>query len=286
MITKIRKLLLVSRPVSWLNTAYPFGAGYLMTTGRIDSMFIIGTLFFLFPYNLLMYGVNDIFDYESDIRNPRKGGLEGAKEQKAMHPVIWIAVLATIIPFVAWFVSVNTVQENLALFILLFFVIAYSVKYLRFKEIPILDSITSSSHFVGPLIFALVLTGGVHTALPYIIAFFLWGMASHAFGAIQDIKPDREGKIASVATVLGAKKTARLVFCLYALSCLLVIAQGFPALLVGIAGLVYVWNVYPFVSLTDKKSGEANFGWRRFIWLNYIVGFVLTIVLIVQRIYS
>jgi len=256
-----------------------------MTTGRIDGMFIIGTLFLLFPYNLLMYGVNDIFDYESDIRNPRKGGLEGAKEQKAMHPFIWLAVLVTNIPFIAWFISVNTLRENFALFTLLFFVIAYSVKYLRFKEIPILDSVTSSSHFVGPLIFALVLTDSAQTALPYVVAFFLWGMANHGFCAIQNKKPDREGKIASIATVFGAKKTARLVFCLYALSCLLVIAQGFPALLVGIAGLVYIWNVHPFLSLADKNSDSANLGWRRFIWLNYIVGFVLTIVLIYQYFY-
>lgn len=32
-------------------------------------------------------------------------------------------------------------------------------------------------------------------------------MASHAFGAVQDVRADREGEIASVATVLGAHPT-------------------------------------------------------------------------------
>jgi len=74
----VREVLAASRPFSWINTAYPFAAGYLLATGgRIDATFVVGTLFFLGPYNLLMYGINDVFDYASDLRNPRKGGIEG-----------------------------------------------------------------------------------------------------------------------------------------------------------------------------------------------------------------
>jgi len=72
------QLLVSSRPLSWINTAFPFGAAYLLTTGRLDLAFWVGTIYFLIPYNLAMYGINDVFDYESDLRNPRKGGVEGA----------------------------------------------------------------------------------------------------------------------------------------------------------------------------------------------------------------
>ena len=72
----LRQLFVSSRPVSWINTAYPFAAAYLMTTRQVDAVLIVGTLFFLVPYNLAMYGINDVFDYESDLRNPRKGGAE------------------------------------------------------------------------------------------------------------------------------------------------------------------------------------------------------------------
>lgn len=71
-----RTLLTASRPLSWINTAYPFAAVYLLTTGRVDVALVVGTLFFLVPYNLAMYGINDVFDYESDLANPRKGGAE------------------------------------------------------------------------------------------------------------------------------------------------------------------------------------------------------------------
>jgi len=87
-----RQLLVASRPVSWINTAYPFAAAYLLTTREIDATLIIGTIFFLIPYNLAMYGINDVFDYESDLRNPRKGGAHGAVLDERMHRItLWAA---------------------------------------------------------------------------------------------------------------------------------------------------------------------------------------------------
>ena len=74
----VRTLVLASRPVSWINTAFPFAAAYLLTTREIDLVLVVGTIYFLVPYNLAMYGINDVFDYESDLANPRKGGVEGA----------------------------------------------------------------------------------------------------------------------------------------------------------------------------------------------------------------
>lgn len=281
MIETIKKILLISRPISWPNTAYPFAAGYLVSGGQFDILFIVATLYFLIPYNILMYGVNDVFDYESDIRNPRKGGIEGAREQKAFHPTIIKAVLLTNIPFILWILASGTVLSNSIFVALLFFVIAYSIAKLRFKEVPVLDSVTSSIHFVGPLVFALSVTGFSSEHLPYVLAFFLWGAASHAFGAVQDILPDREGNLASVATVFGARLTTRIVFALYILSSLILISQGPLAAVVGVTGLIYAANVYPYLSLTDKRSEQANTGWRRFIWLNLFTGFVVTIVLLV-----
>ncbi|MBX7557973.1 UbiA family prenyltransferase, partial [Streptomyces sp. tea 10] len=73
----LSKLFWASRPLSWVNTAYPFTAAVLLTGGIPWWLVVLGTVFFLVPYNLAMYGINDVFDYESDLRNPRKGGVEG-----------------------------------------------------------------------------------------------------------------------------------------------------------------------------------------------------------------
>ncbi|MFY9228582.1 MAG: prenyltransferase [Candidatus Microsaccharimonas sp.] len=274
------KLFKVSRPISWVNTAYPFAVGYLLLGGAIDPLFIIATLFFLIPYNLVMYGINDVFDYESDIRNPRKGSIEGAVEAKSFHPVILWASLITSLPFVVGLIILSPPIALAVLLAVLFFVVAYSLKGLRFKEIPFLDSITSSIHFVGPLVFAWALFGFTPVVWPYLIAFFLWGMASHAFGAVQDIIPDRKGKLSSIATVLGARFTTLFSFLLYLAAALLVMWQGGLSVIVGVAGLLYVANVAPYLAVTDKSSAITNKGWRRFIWINYIVGAVVTMVLI------
>ncbi len=285
MLSASKKLLLISRPISWPNTAYPFAAAYLMTGGSFDAMFWIGTLYFLIPYNLLMYGINDVFDYESDIRNPRKGGIEGAREQKAFHPVIvWTAIIVNLL-FIVWLLSSGRVLPDILLCVLLFFVLAYSVVGLRFKEKPFLDSATSSIHFVGPMLYALSLTGFYGHYVPYIIAFILWGAASHAFGAVQDIIPDREGKLASIATVLGARTTIRLVAVLYLVASVILAFQGIPSFIIALTGLIYVANVVPFLRIDDMTSGQTNKGWRRFIWLNLFTGFVITMVLIRVKVY-
>lgn len=66
----------------------------------LTAELVVGTVFFLIPYNLLMYGINDVFDYESDLRNPRKGGVEGIVLASRWHRLtLWWACLLPV-PFV------------------------------------------------------------------------------------------------------------------------------------------------------------------------------------------
>ena len=59
----VGRLLVSSRPLSWVNTALPFAAAYYFGGGGFDPAMLAIALFFLVPYNLLMYGVNDVFDW-------------------------------------------------------------------------------------------------------------------------------------------------------------------------------------------------------------------------------
>lgn len=276
----IKVLFMTSRPLSWVNTAYPFAAGYLVMGGAIDVRLIIGTLFFLVPYNLLMYGINDVCDYESDMRNPRKGGVEGAVTPRRYHQVIvWLAVLSCL-PFVLTLVIMGNWQSGLVLTVVLFFVVAYSATGLRFKEMPLLDSVTSSLHFVGPLLYAYSLVGTTQAGWLAASAFFCWGMASQAFGAVQDIVPDREAEICSIATFFGARVTVWLAMLLYVAAIGLVACLGVAAWPVLAAGGLYIINLLPFVQIRDERSAEARTGWRRFLWLNYFTGAVVTMTLL------
>src|SRR5258708_10896890 len=65
-------LLQVSRPGLWSTTAL----FYLMPLGRADFLYSsklwLGLFFVLFPLGILLYGVNDLVDAETDALNPRK----------------------------------------------------------------------------------------------------------------------------------------------------------------------------------------------------------------------
>jgi len=216
----VRQLLGSSRPLSWINTAYPFAAAYLLAGGGVDAALVVGTLFFLVPYNLLMYGINDVFDHDSDLRNPRKGGVEGIVLDRGVHRLTLWAAAGTTLPFVVALLMWGGAVSALVLLVVLAAVIAYSAPGLRFKERPVLDSLTSSTHFVGPAAFGLALTGA-------------------PFGL-----------------------TA-------------------PASLAGLLVLPYLVSIWPFRSLSDARAEQAHRGWRRFLMLNLVTGFLLTQLLIV-----
>ncbi|MGC8474402.1 MAG: prenyltransferase, partial [Candidatus Dormibacteria bacterium] len=92
---RTRDLFVASRPFSWPNTALPFLAAALSWRLSFDWVVLVGFIYFLLPYNLLLYGVNDLFDYESDRRNPRKGtGIEGGllPPRRARTLVAWLLI--------------------------------------------------------------------------------------------------------------------------------------------------------------------------------------------------
>ncbi|WP_157156670.1 prenyltransferase [Diaminobutyricimonas sp. LJ205] len=275
-------LLIASRPLSWINTAFGFAAAYLLTTGQMDATLIVGALFFLVPYNLLMYGINDVFDYASDVANPRKGGLEGALLPPSVHRPTLIAAVSLALPFLGYLLIVGSPASWLVLAVSLFAVVAYSAPGLRFKERPFLDSLNSSTHFVSPAVYGLTLAGATLTPelLVVLTAFFLWGVASHAFGAVQDIVPDREARIGSIATALGARFTVRFAIVLWTAAGLLMLLTDWPGPLAAALAVPYIVAVAPFVRLDDDRSAEANRGWKRFLWINYAVGFCVTMLLI------
>lgn len=287
----LKHLFLSSRPLSWVNTAYPFGAAYLLMGGGLSLDFWLGCLFFLVPYNLAMYGINDVFDYESDMRNPRKGGVEGSVLDPALHRPTLLAAVVSCLPFVLYFLVSAPWAAKAMLVFSLFAVVAYSAKGLRFKEIPVLDSVTSSLHFSTPAWFAVtllaggagagVLGSGVSTAgVLGLIAFFLWGMASQAFGAVQDIGPDREAGLKSIATAFGARGTVAMAVGLYATAAVLMGLTPFPLDIMAVVGLAYTANAVRFLSIDDASAERTRSGWQVFLWLNYAAGFVLTMVLL------
>lgn len=280
----LQHLFWSSRPLSWINTAYPFALATLLLARPVDPFaLVVGTLYFLIPYNLAIYGVNDVFDYESDLRNPRKGGVEGAVLAPAFHRPVLLAAFVANVPFLVVLAAIGDPASWAVLAVSVFAVIAYSAPRLRFKERPVLDSITSSTHFVSPAVYAVALAGVLPNARTVLLlaAFFCWGMASHAFGAVQDVPADRQAGIASVATVIGPRSTVAGSAVLYLLAGVLAALSGWPTALAGLLALPYLATVVPFLGITDATAETANRGWRRFLAINYGAGAGVTMLAIV-----
>ena len=78
----IWKAIEISRPLLWLNTSMPVLWGAVGLRGELVAGDVLLYTFFLFPYNYFLHAPNDYFDFETDARNPRKGGVEGARSEE------------------------------------------------------------------------------------------------------------------------------------------------------------------------------------------------------------
>lgn len=270
-----------SRPFSWINTAFPFLAmAWAIQHGPTPAV-VLGTLYFLAPYNLLLYGVNDLYDYESDRSNPRKGGaIEGGLVAPALSGRLWLAIVVTNLPILLLLSVLSGPTPTVALALTVAVALAYSMPPLRTKVVPFLDSVTSSLHFVLPAVCGGLVAGASLGGLPWtiLIAFFLWGMASHALGAIQDVRYDCDAGIGSIAVALGARPTALFSLCAYSAAVLLVAAHGGGALLAAAALLPYV--LLALSCLSGDPERQARRAWHSFLGLNILAGFLITQVLL------
>lgn len=280
----LREFLVIGRPFWWVNTAVPFVVSYFIIGGQTDWLLYFGIFYFAFVYNVAMYGINDIYDYESDIKNPRKTGIDGSVLPKAKHSDLWLKISIISIPATIAMFWAGNLAANVWLAVMIFMVLAYSVKGLRFKEIPVLDSITSSFHYTSPFIYGGLLASNIDLHVPAFMVFFVWVMANHAFGAIQDIAPDKAAGISSIATKLGSELTISFVLAAYIVAMILpVMFYGTNALIVSLGLLPYALIVLRTIpERANSNSVLFKQGWNRFLYINYIVGFVGTILLLIH----
>ena len=174
-------IIRTSRPRFWIYLFGPYLIG--LTAGasspsdllRLDS--ILFGIFFLLPANLLVYGVNDIFDFETDSVNPKKAGYESfVGPERRQKLLVSIGLLN--LPFlIAAILLAPAALPSLAGF--LFFSVLYSAPPVRAKAVPILDSLFNIL-YVLPGAFAYQMLTGSFPPAWAVIAAGLWTAAMHA----------------------------------------------------------------------------------------------------------
>lgn len=209
----LRRLLVVSRPALWINTIGTLITG-LWLTGRLYSLdwwLLLLLVYLTLPFNLLIYGLNDLSDHEEDARSSRKGGWQGARLSLPEGGPLLRATLALNLPFLLALMLLLPPPATLLLVLSAVLFAAYSLPPLRLKARPFLDGLSNVAYALPLALPALVLGAGVPW-LP-LLALMTYSVGKHAFDAAQDIPADRAAGTSTVATTLGVRSTA-----LYALT--------------------------------------------------------------------
>jgi lycopene elongase/hydratase (dihydrobisanhydrobacterioruberin-forming) len=266
----------LSRPRFWFYLFGPFIVGLAAAYNQFDftlveiPTIIIAGLFFLFPANLFIYGVNDLFDYETDKHNPKKKAYETLISPE--NRKFFIKVLSMVmIPFVAvlsyLFIRNDSYVAVWSLVLFLFFGTGYSMPPIRAKTKPFFDSFFNILYvFPGLVGYAIMINAWPSAQI--IIAATAWVMAMHAFSAIPDISADKKAKISTIATVLGKNQTILFCTALYLTAALLTYSYiGYFAIISGFVYAVMMLSAYL------AKTKEDLFSiYKLFPYVNMLAG--------------
>jgi 4-hydroxybenzoate polyprenyltransferase len=266
----LRRLLVVSRPALWINTVGTLVTGVWLT-GRLytlDPVVLALLLYLTLPFNLLIYGLNDLSDREEDARSSRKGGWQGARLSVAEGGPLMTMTLAINLPALVGLAVLLPPAASTLLAVSAGLFAAYSLPPLRLKGRPFLDGLSNVAYALPLALPALALGSGV----PWwpLLALMAYSVGKHAFDAAQDIPADREAGTRTVATVLGVRGTAAYALAWFALAGALLL----PVSLLTAVALWLTCGGMALALLRDPTPGRAAGLYPLSIVTPWIVGAV------------
>jgi len=266
------RVIRLSRPRFWIYELGTYALGVCAGLSSFEDADLLTILFFglffLFPANLLIYGINDIFDYETDKLNPKKTGYEDLLVPELHNKVFLYIILSNIAFIIA---SLFTSQYVFfSLFLFYFFAIFYSTPPIRAKARPYFDSLFSAGHYVVTGVFGYYLVGGTGNITLSVVAGMCWAIAMHAYSAVPDIEADRESGIETIAIRLGKQKT--ILLCAFLYACAASLVYGYLSYFSVLLVLPYLVLMY----LSYRSDTEKLFKlYTYFPKINSLVGMIL-----------
>ena len=260
----LRRLVKHSRPRFWLYLAGTFATGFAAGAPRGDVFlsfeFFALLFYFLIPANVHLYGVNDVFDTDTDAVNTKKEGREArfTGDKSFIGAVFYMAVLTCfVIVFLPW---------KPGLMVAVFFALStmYSAAPIRLKARPFLDSM-SNALYIFPGLTGDVMHGeGLDVFL--VLGLFAWSAAMHLYSAIPDIDADSSVGVTTTAVYLGETRSYALCGVLWTV---FAAAMATVNAWLGLLSLFYVGMVvYTYL------SGDIDTVYWYYPFINGLVGFI------------
>lgn len=264
----LKFILQASRPGLWLTSIW----FYMLPLGGRDVFrstdFWLGLIYVTFPMGLLLYGWNDIVDFDADRVNPRKGsflfGARGSIEQLRRLP--WSIALVQLL-FLAGFVELRGLRMLVCFAGMATAAAAiYNWPRYGFKSRPPLEILNQAGY-----LFVFLLSSWMNRvpqlSWPAMLFGALFAMHSHVFGEIMDLEPDRSVGRRTTAVLIGRVPAKLLIAGLLTVETVLMYEFFRDWVLTGFLLASALWFVLDAIALwRDRPYTPAQMRFAMLAW--------------------
>ncbi|MBC7885686.1 MAG: UbiA family prenyltransferase [Saprospiraceae bacterium] len=204
--------LKVSRPGLWFATIWL----YMLPTSQSPEMFHsflfwYGFFYICFPLNFMVYGWNDVVDYETDVLNPRKDSFWfGARATKMQLGTLWKPIIISQIltlPVLIFYGGMNMLLIYAGFIVIN---LLYNLPEKGLRSMPPLELLCQIGYLlVVP--FSIILNKTESLPFQTYIYLFLFSIQAHLMGEVMDCLPDKSSGRTTTTTVLGVIRTKILI---------------------------------------------------------------------------
>ena len=230
-----------ARPGFWLTAIWfyfvPVGGQSVLGQGE----FWAGLVYVTFPLGVLLYGWNDVVDFDVDRFNPRKGtylfGARGTPERLRRLP--W-QIACVQLPFAVLFARLLGLKALAWFGTLIALTALYNLRPFAFKGRPGFDLLNQAGYL---LVFVLASWLNHVPQVPWFTFLFgaMFAMHSHLFGQIMDLEPDRRAGRRTLAGVLRARPAKWLLIAFLAAEAVLIWTRARDPWLAAFLAASAVW---------------------------------------------
>jgi 4-hydroxybenzoate polyprenyltransferase len=263
----------VSRYRFWIYLVGTYVVGYALGltdwTDFLRPQYFFSLFYFFFPGNVILYGINDYYDSETDEANPKKDLKEfrfRAQDKTQLQRILLTVLLLSI----GYMILLQSFTEKLIVTTFLLLSYLYSAPPIRFKAIPVLDFASNVLYLLPGVLGYYQITQTLPSLL-IILSGFLHTSAMHLFSAIPDINFDMEAKIKTTAVVLGKHRALQLCLILWSAFTVttLYLTQFHP-----LASLTFLFPAIPLFLLINQDLNIDKIYWY-LPYFNTILGGLL-----------